>query len=107
MCCWPAFLVSQSLDTVNRTVGHHGIQCLDAVAQRIQHINPIRLSVCRGSPFFPLQVERVMGMVDGVLLLVDVAEGPLAQTKFVLAKALRCGLRPIVVLNKCDRPSSE
>lgn len=48
-----------------------------------------------------------MGMVDGALLLVDVAEGPLAQTKFVLAKALRRGLRPIVVLNKCDRPESE
>jgi len=53
------------------------------------------------------QVERVMGMVDGALLLVDAVEGPLAQTKFVLAKALRQGLRPIVVLNKCDRPSGE
>lgn len=48
-----------------------------------------------------------MGMVDGALLLVDAVEGPLAQTKFVLAKALRQGLRPIVVLNKCDRPSGK
>ncbi|CAI5945897.1 unnamed protein product [Closterium sp. NIES-64] len=52
-----------------------------------------------------VDVERVMGMVDGALLLVDVAEGPLAQTKFVLGKALQRGLKPIVVLNKCDRPS--
>ncbi|CAI7862526.1 unnamed protein product, partial [Closterium sp. NIES-54] len=52
-------------------------------------------------------VERVMGMVDGALLLVDVAEGPLAQTKFVLGKALQRGLKPIVVLNKCDRPSGD
>ena len=46
-------------------------------------------------------------MVDGVLLLVDAAEGPMPQTKFVLAKALRLGLRPIVVLNKVDKPDAE
>ena len=45
-------------------------------------------------------------MVDGVLLLVDAAEGPMPQTKFVLAKALALGLRPIVVLNKVDRPDA-
>ncbi len=43
-------------------------------------------------------------MVDGVLVLVDAAEGPMPQTKFVLGKALRQGLRPIVVINKVDRP---
>ncbi|CAI5492221.1 unnamed protein product [Closterium sp. Naga37s-1] len=58
-----------------------------------------------GHADFGGEVERVMGMVDGALLLVDVAEGPLAQTKFVLGKALQRGLKPIVVLNKCDRPS--
>lgn len=46
----------------------------------------------------------VLGMVDGAVLLVDAVEGPLAQTKFVLAKALSRGLAPVVVLNKVDRP---
>lgn len=49
------------------------------------------------------QVERVLGMVDGAVLLVDAAEGPLAQTKFVVSKAVARGLRPILVLNKIDR----
>jgi GTP-binding protein len=48
--------------------------------------------------------ERILSMVDGVLLLVDAAEGPMPQTKFVLGKALRLGLRPIVLINKLDRP---
>jgi GTP-binding protein len=51
------------------------------------------------------EVERVMNMVDGVVLLVDATEGPMPQTKFVLSKALKAGLRPIVVLNKMDRSS--
>lgn len=49
------------------------------------------------------EVERVLGMVDGVVMLVDGTEGPMAQTKFVLSKALGYGLKPIVVLNKMDR----
>jgi GTP-binding protein len=48
----------------------------------------------------------VLGMVDGAVLLVDAVEGPLAQTKFVLAKALARGLAPVVVLNKVDRPAA-
>jgi GTP-binding protein len=48
----------------------------------------------------------VLGMVDGAVLLVDAVEGPLAQTKFVLAKALSRGLAPVVVLNKVDRPAA-
>ena len=52
------------------------------------------------------KVERVLSMVDGVCLLVDATEGPMAQTKFVLTKALQCGLRPLVVLNKVDRDTS-
>lgn len=55
--------------------------------------------------FNGLQVERVVGMVEGAVLVVDAGEGPLAQTKFVLAKALKYGLRPILLLNKVDRPS--
>jgi GTP-binding protein len=57
-----------------------------------------------GHADFGGEVERILSMVDGVLLLVDAAEGPMPQTKFVLGKALRLGLRPIVVVNKLDRP---
>jgi GTP-binding protein len=60
-----------------------------------------------GHADFGGEVERILGMVDGVLLLVDAAEGPMPQTKFVLAKALALGLRPIVVLNKVDKPDAE
>ena len=49
-------------------------------------------------------MERVLGMADGVILLTDAAEGPMPQTKFVLGKVLKQGLRPIVVINKTDRP---
>jgi GTP-binding protein len=57
-----------------------------------------------GHADFGAEVQRVMSMVDGVCLLVDAYEGPMAQTKYVLAKALQCGLKPIVVINKVDRP---
>jgi len=57
-----------------------------------------------GHADFGGEVERILSMVDGVLLLVDAAEGPMPQTKFVLGKALGLGLRPIVVVNKVDKP---
>lgn len=57
-----------------------------------------------GHADFGGEVERILSMVDGVLLLVDAAEGPMPQTKFVLTKALAEGLAPIVVVNKADRP---
>jgi len=57
-----------------------------------------------GHADFGGEVERILTMVDGVVLLVDAAEGPMPQTKFVLSKALALGLRPIVVVNKVDRP---
>ena len=56
-----------------------------------------------GHTDFGGEVERVLGMVDGCLLLVDAAEGPMPQTRFVLRKALELGLKPIVVINKIDR----
>lgn len=59
-----------------------------------------------GHADFGGEVERILGMVDGVLVLVDAAEGPMPQTKFVLMKALALGLRPIVVINKVDRPDA-
>lgn len=57
-----------------------------------------------GHADFSGEVERVLGMVNCVLLLIDAQEGPMPQTRFVLSKALKMGLRPIVVLNKIDRP---
>jgi GTP-binding protein len=59
-----------------------------------------------GHADFGGEVERILSMVDGVILLVDAAEGPMPQTKFVLSKALALGLRPIVVVNKIDRPDA-
>lgn len=56
-----------------------------------------------GHADFGGEVERILSMVDGVVLLVDAAEGPMPQTKFVLSKALKLGLKPIVVINKYDR----
>ncbi|RMF08345.1 MAG: translational GTPase TypA [Alphaproteobacteria bacterium] len=59
-----------------------------------------------GHADFGGEVERILSMVDGVILLVDAAEGPMPQTKFVTQKALALGLRPIVVINKVDRPDA-
>ena len=59
-----------------------------------------------GHADFGGEVERVLRMADGCLLLVDAFEGPMPQTKFVLTKALELGLRPVVVVNKCDRPDA-
>ena len=60
-----------------------------------------------GHADFGGEVERILSMVDGVVLLVDAAEGPMPQTKFVTSKALALGLRPIVVLNKVDKADAE
>jgi GTP-binding protein len=60
-----------------------------------------------GHADFGGEVERVLGMVDGCILIVDANEGPMPQTRFVLKKALEKGLRPIVVVNKIDRPSAD
>lgn len=60
-----------------------------------------------GHADFGGEVERILSMVDGVVLLVDAAEGPMPQTKFVTAKALKLGLRPIVVMNKVDKHDAE
>ncbi len=70
---------------------------------------PVRLNIVDtpGHADFGGEVERILSMVDGCLLLIDAAEGPMPQTKFVLSKALALGLKPIVVLNKVDRPSAD
>lgn len=70
---------------------------------------PVRINIVDtpGHADFGGEVERILSMVDGCLLLIDAAEGPMPQTKFVLTKALALGLRPIVVLNKVDRPNAD
>ena len=59
-----------------------------------------------GHADFGGEVERVVRMADGAIVLIDAAEGPMPQTRFVLGKALECGLKPIVVVNKIDRPDA-
>ena len=60
-----------------------------------------------GHADFGGEVERILSMVDGVVLLVDAAEGPMPQTKFVTSKALALGLKPSVVVNKVDKPDGD
>ncbi|OGW29447.1 MAG: GTP-binding protein TypA, partial [Nitrospinae bacterium RIFCSPLOWO2_12_FULL_47_7] len=60
-----------------------------------------------GHADFGGEVERIIKMVNGVLLLVDAVDGPMPQTKFVLKKSLECGIKPIVVINKIDRPGAQ
>lgn len=74
-----------------------------AVRYQDTHINIVDTP---GHADFGGEVERVLSMVDGVLLLVDAVEGPMPQTRFVTRKALEQGLRPIVVVNKIDRPGA-
>ena len=75
-----------------------------SVDYRGYHINVVDTP---GHADFGGEVERVLGMVDGALLIVDAAEGPMPQTRFVLSKALELGLRIIVVINKIDKPAAE
>ncbi|MGH8682268.1 MAG: translational GTPase TypA [Burkholderiales bacterium] len=74
-----------------------------AIAYAGVHINIVDTP---GHADFGGEVERVLGMVDGVLLLVDAVEGPMPQTRFVTKKALALGLKPVVVVNKVDRPGA-
>ena len=74
-----------------------------AVQYNGTHINIVDTP---GHADFGGEVERVLSMVDGVLLLVDAVEGPMPQTRFVTRKALALGLKPIVVVNKVDRPGA-
>ncbi len=82
-------------------------KCTSVVWEKSE--KPIRINIVDtpGHADFGGEVERILSMVDGCLLLIDAAEGPMPQTKFVLSKALALGLKPIVVLNKVDRPSAD
>ncbi len=84
-----------------------GITILAKATSVEWHGTRINIVDTPGHADFGGEVERILSMVDGVVLLVDAAEGPMPQTKFVLSKALALGLRPIVVLNKVDKPDAE
>jgi GTP-binding protein len=81
-----------------------GITILAKVTSLMWQDTRINIVDTPGHADFGGEVERILNMVDGAVLLVDAAEGPMPQTKFVLQKALKLGLKPIVVINKIDRP---
>src|SRR5947207_15830706 len=81
-------------------------KCTSVVWKAEGHDVRINIDDTPGHADFGGEVERILSMVDGVLVLVDAAEGPMPQTKFVTAKALARGLKPIVVINKVDRPDA-
>ena len=83
-----------------------GITILSKVTSILWHDTRINIVDTPGHADFGGEVERILNMVDGALVLVDAAEGPLPQTKFVVTKALKVGLKPIVVVNKVDRPDA-
>ena len=80
-----------------------GITILAKAASVLWKDTRINIVDTPGHADFGGEVERILNMVDGALVLVDAAEGPLPQTKFVVSKALKMGLKPIVVINKVDR----
>ncbi|KAJ1859504.1 hypothetical protein GGH12_000459 [Coemansia sp. RSA 1822] len=83
-----------------------GITILSKVTSLMYKDHRINIVDTPGHADFGGEVERILSMVDSVVLVVDASEGPMAQTKFVLTKALARGLHPLVVLNKIDRPAS-
>ncbi|MGH7050293.1 MAG: translational GTPase TypA [Acetobacteraceae bacterium] len=96
-------VAERALDT-GELERERGITILAKCTALTWHGTRINVVDTPGHADFGAEVERILGMVDGALLLVDAAEGVLPQTKFVLGKALARSLRPIVVLNKLDRP---
>ena len=98
--------VERAMDS-NDLERERGITILAKATSVDWHGHRINIVDTPGHADFGGEVERILGMVDGVVLLVDAAEGPMPQTKFVTSKALALGLRPIVVLNKVDKPDAE
>ena len=94
---------AQAMDS-NDQERERGITILAKCTSVVWNSTRINIVDTPGHADFGGEVERILNMVDGVVLLCDASEGPLPQTKFVLSKALKQGLRPIVVINKIDRP---
>ena len=95
-------VVERAMDS-NDLERERGITILAKATSVLWKDTRINIVDTPGHADFGGEVERILNMVDGALVLVDAAEGPLPQTKFVVSKALRMGLKPIVVINKVDR----
>jgi GTP-binding protein len=95
-------VMERAMDS-NELERERGITILAKCTSVDWHGTRINIIDTPGHADFGGEVERILSMVDGVVLLVDAAEGPMPQTKFVLSKALKLGLKPIVVVNKIDR----
>ena len=98
-------IVERVMDS-NELERERGITILSKCGSVVWNGTRINIVDTPGHADFGGEVERILGMVDGVLLLIDASEGPMPQTKFVTAKALALGLRPIVVINKIDKPDA-
>ena len=96
-------VTERAMDT-NDLERERGITILAKCTSRRLEGTRINIVDTPGHADFGGEVERILNMVDGVVVLVDASEGPLPQTKFVVSKALKRGLRPIVAINKIDRP---
>jgi len=91
----------------NELERERGITILAKNTSVVWHGVKINIVDTPGHADFGGEVERILRMVDGVLILVDAAEGPMPQTRFVTRKALALGLQPIVAINKIDRQDAE
>src|SRR5438874_5021777 len=98
-------VLERALDP-NELERERGITILAKVTSIVWHGTRINIVDTPGHADFGGEVERILNMVDGVIVLVDAAEGPMPQTKFVVSKALKVGLEPIVAINKVDRPDA-
>ena len=98
--------ISERIMDSNELEQERGITILAKCTAIIKNDIKINIVDTPGHADFGGEVERVLSMVDGVLLLVDSSEGPMPQTKFVLGKALKLGLKPLVIINKADRPDA-
>src|ERR687895_459796 len=96
-------VAERALDS-NELERERGITILAKVTSILWQDSRINIVDTPGHADFGGEVERILDMVDGAIVLVDASEGPMPQTKFVLSKALRAGLRPIVAINKIDKP---
>ena len=99
-------VIERALDS-NDLERERGITILAKATSLVWKNTRINIVDTPGHADFGGEVERILNMVDGALVLVDAAEGPLPQTKFVVSKALKMGLRPIVVINKVDRSDAQ
>jgi len=99
-------VMERAMDS-NELERERGITILAKCTSVLWHGTRINIVDTPGHADFGGEVERILSMVDGCVVLVDAAEGALPQTKFVVGKALKRGLKPIVVINKVDRPDAQ